>query len=225
MEHLRQAWDGGIMSLLHYFGAGGVVLAYRSEAKQNGGATITVPSDAAAGDVAVLWDFAFKSSGAPTTVVPSGFSTIFNNNGTMTYRGIASYKILDGTEASTSLTGMNETEESKILVLFSAGAASVAEQDVDSAYSASNPSAQTVTASGGTAPLLVLGFAATRGSAPTAFDTASPAFDAEVVYTPASPYLMLGYKIYNPGDSLSNHSVDIDDYGAQILGTCYLEVS
>lgn len=76
--------------------------------------TITIPSHNA-GDLIVLWNFAYNSySTYPTAVVPSGFTQISNitgieYNSNYYCRGIASYKVSDGSTGSVSvmLTGNN----------------------------------------------------------------------------------------------------------------------
>ena len=43
------------------------------------------------------------------------------------------------------------------------------------------------------------------------FSTASPAFDSVIGFDAGSPYMLLGYKIYNT--SPANHSIDMNDQG------------
>lgn len=89
------------------------------------GSTLTIPAHSQTGDVAVLFDTASNATTViPTTTTPSGFTTINDasvSNFTLgnAVRSVCSYKVLVGTEANTSITGMNGGDaNSKVLVLF-----------------------------------------------------------------------------------------------------------
>ena len=87
-----------------------------------------------------------------------------------------------------------------------------------------NPDSQTALASGGTAALVVIGFAACEEETDALFSTASPAFDDTVQN--AGGTAILGYKIYNKAPA--DHTIDIDHLGQSFdvnaLQTGYLEV-
>lgn len=157
------------------------------------GSTITWPASVAAGDLAILFDFALNgTASAPTSVTPSGFSAI-GSSLTDTTGGLGSRfniwrKTLVGGE--TTLTGMTGTASSaKMLAVFRKtagnwGAAASVNQTISNAFA--TPTPQTVTA--GSAPLLVIAanmFGNSDGSlSPTAggsFDDAVT--DSEVFYT------------------------------------------
>ncbi len=187
--------------------------------------TITVPAGVIAGDLLVLLDRAEDdATTVPTTVVPTGFTSIINTAHAQYTRSIMSYKIAVGTEASSSITGMNGTAyESKAMYVFrgnnpitSVTAASAAGQ-----FTESNPTAQVVTASAGAVPLVVLaGYSVFAANAvdPRTFSTTK---DGEISN---GTDLYLAYKIYN--SSPADTTVDMDDEGFEnCLQSCYLQVS
>lgn len=183
--------------------------------------TITGPSGIQAGDLLVLLDRATNVIGTPATVVPSGFTSIVNTT-SANVRQIASYKIADGTEASASLTGMNgDVINAKALYVFRGNVAisAVNVSTPNSEATDGNPASQSVTASGGTPPLIVLGCYGSSGAVdPRTFSTTK---DGEINPSTA---LYLAYKIYNvsPADT----SIDMDDEGVNnILQSFYIECS
>lgn len=179
-------------------------------------ATITWPASVAAGDVAVLFDVA--GSTGPAAVTPSGFTNHVNVTDGFV-RNMISSKVCTGSESG-SLTGMSSTTMNKVLLVFRGGATTITPSTFNSQQTAGDPTLQTVAASGGVAPLVVLGMAyGSAGSA--AFSTASPAFDGTV--TTATALLITGYKIYNSAPA--NHSIDMNDLGSNFLASGYLAVA
>lgn len=171
--------------------------------------TIVIPGNIQAGDIIVLTDKAAGTTGIPTTVVPTGFTSIINSSGG-TARLISSYKIANGTESGTTITGMNGASSNrKALVVLrpDAPATSVTAFSTAGQVTDGNPTLQTVTAGSGTPALVVFGVYGTDSTA-IAPRTFSPAPDAEI--TPATNHY-LAYKIYN-ADPV-NTSVDMDDEG------------
>jgi hypothetical protein len=188
--------------------------------------TITVPADVRAGDLLVLLDrcngIVLCTGDPPAAVVPSGFTTISNQatgNGVASpRRQIASYKLADGSEASTSLTGMTAASGgAKILAVFRGGIpiVSVVLNDVGGQTTDGNPTAQVVNASGGTPPLIVFGFYGSNSAIdPRTFSTTK---DGEL----SQGNLWLAWKVYNsaPADT----SIDMADEGnVNILQSCYI---
>lgn len=182
-------------------------------------ATITAPATINAGDLLILADSARNGVGAPTTVVPAGFTSIINTlldtvvSGQV--RNIASYKIADGTEDGATITGMNGTiTDTKIMLQFRrdpvTSVASV--EDVTGEGTTGNPASQTVNALGQVPPLIVFAvYKATSSSVdPRTF---SPAKDAEVNANDAGgpDDLWFAYLIYN--SSPADVTVDMDDEG------------
>jgi len=186
-------------------------------------ATITVPASVVAGDILVLADRAV-GGGAPSKVIPSGFTEIADNLRNET-RLITSYKLADGTEAGNSITGMNSNTNTKCLYVFRGNISVVglALKSVDQEDTNGTPSTQTVTSGSGATPLVVMGAYCTfddrkGGIDPRGF---SPAKDGEINSTTE---LYLAYKIYN--SSPANVDVSMGDEGFRnILHSWYLEAS
>ncbi len=184
--------------------------------------TITGYSGILPGDLLVLYDYV-SSISVPPEVAPSGFAiaaSLLN----VKFRWTLSYKIADGSEASASLTGMTTGSGSfanKILLCFRPDipATSAVSADPDATITDANPSAQTVTASGGTAPLIVFGCYASTGAVNPR--TMSPAKDGEMS---SGTSFYVAWKIYN--SSPADVSVDMDDEGNNnMLMSCYIEVA
>lgn len=199
-------------------------LVFLASAVSNAG-TITIPAGAQAGDLAVLCDHARDSNDTPTDVVPSGW-TGWGTDGTDAigdaFRGRLSYKILGAAEGGTNVTGMNDSAEDKVMLVFrnSGPITNVTASTLNIQTTTGNPAAQSVMASSGTPPLVVIGCAAAH-DATAAFSTANPAFDATVATADAD--MIVGYKIYNA--SPQNHSIDMNNLGANLLASGYLSVS
>jgi hypothetical protein len=184
--------------------------------------TITVPASVIAGDLLVLLDLAFGS--APVANVPTDFLTINNLSDGSNARQLVSYKLADGSEASASLTGIstagNTFRKSLYVMRGNSPALLATLAGVNSEFTSGNPSAQNVTASGGTPPLVVFGC---YGCPAQTIDprTMSPAKDGEI-----SPQVSsyLAYKIYN--SSPADVSVDMDDEGvANFLQSFYISLA
>lgn len=136
---------------------------------------------------------------------------------------MVSYKIADGTEDSASITGMDGgATDNKILLQFRGDAAisSVTPNVIGTpAVTDGNPGSQTITASGGTPPLILCAFYTSDGAVdPRTFSAAA---DGEVS---ASLSAYAKYKIYD--SSPADHSADMDDEGANnSLASFYLEAA
>lgn len=190
--------------------------------------TILAPASIAAGDLLVLWDYS-RGNPAPTDVVPTNFTRITTNAFTLAgdHRAVASYKIADGTEDGATITGMavGASGGYKAMYQFRASRAITAvsiSAAVGQESTTGNPAAQTVSAAGGTPPLIVFGCYGTSGTVdPRTFTVSgSAAKDGEI-----TPHVRcyLAYKIYNtsPADVV----VDMDDEGSNGLGSFYLALT
>ena len=172
-------------------------------------ATITIPADAAAGDLAVLFDYSTHGGATITDVTPTNWSSDPSMMGTQTGGRIrVSYKILVGGDPGSSVTGLNDTNYNKVMFIFRGDVAitSVTIGSWHATVTGTDPVSQSVTASGQATPLVVLGGTGSEGNT-AAFTTASPAFDATVAT--ADNNLLGGYKIYN--SSPADHTVDSGD--------------
>lgn len=176
-------------------------------------ATITWPGSLQSGMVAFLIDHANNIINKPTDVTPSGFTNI-PLSGTAQTDGFnrvkTSYKILTGSESG-SLTGMDgDSFDRKIMFIIQGTSpiASVTISDATVNLTNSDPGSETISASNGIGPVLVIGSASIGSSATAAFSTESPAFDATV----AATRMVAGYKIYN--SSPQDHTIDMNDLGS-----------
>ena len=197
-------------------------LSFVDDATEDGGDAITAPASIDAGDLLVMLDYHVKPDGGG---LPAGWTQILNLSGAYV-EVTASYLIADGTEDGASITGWTGgLEGGKIIQQFrgDSPASAVTVQDVGSQLTSGNPTAQTITASGGTVPLIAFaGYGSSGAVSPRTF---TPAEDGETsVSNPTIVELYLKYKIYNA--SPANISVDMDDEGFDnALVSFYLEVS
>lgn len=124
--------------------------------------TITVPTDAAAGDVAILFNACISAS-TPTDVIPSGWTGIGTNNNA-TGRIRSSYKVLVSGDIGATVTGMTATTQNLLMVIFRSQTGTIS--SLSAVQSLSQPSGSwsttsvspTITTSGATLPSLALGF-------------------------------------------------------------------
>lgn len=203
-------------------------IAFVASATSADSGAVTAPADIRSGDLIVLYDRATRSTALPTTAIPSGFTSIINStqSDVIFIRAICSYKMADGSEDSASLSGMTNGDlgMSKILLVFrKPNTILITPADAAGQVTSANPTAQTVNASGGVAPLVVFGAYGTGGSVidPRTF---TPAKDEEVPVTDSKGIQYFAYKIYNstPQDT----SVDMDDEGDfNTLQSFYIEMA
>lgn len=119
--------------------------------------SISVPAGVQAGDLILLADLC-TGFGTPAEVVPGGFTKISSLSDS-NFRFTASYKIAEGTE--TTLTGQTGSLVVKALALLRGDvplASVTASTPQTRGPTPNDPSPITVTASSGTAPLVVVGF-------------------------------------------------------------------
>lgn len=181
--------------------------------------TVACPSGIQKGDLIVLFDQGSEGSNPPTAVLPSGFTNIVNSSsGSTNHRTYISRKIADGTESGATITGMNASgNNNKVLLVFRPAFAitAVTASSWNTENVTSDPSAQNVTATAGVVPLIVFGVFGSSGAVnPRTF---TPASDGEVN---SNTLQYVKYKIYN--FVAADHSVDMDDEGANTLASGYL---
>lgn len=125
------------------------------------GANFTFPSDVEVGDFLMVIDFCGNNtSTAPTSVTPAGFTLYTSETDVDDDSGRLniSYKYADGTEGGNTLTGMDDSYESKLSLVFrpNRGVTSDDLVDTDSDISQGlNPSVS-LTDSGDTTPSITL---------------------------------------------------------------------
>lgn len=191
--------------------------------------TITAPASIVAGDLIVLMDRAGANSAtAPVAVTPTGFTLINGqvlNDASDADRVVWSYKIAVGTEGGTSITGMNGAFNSKVMAVFRGDVAigGVTVADVEGAITNVDPADFTVSASGGTPPLIVLATYSIWLEDAATVDprSMSPAKDSEIGAAAGDVYL--AWKIYNA--SPADVTVGMADEGFfNCLQSCYISV-
>ena len=180
--------------------------------------TITVPAAIEAGDIIVLLDRAHNlaAGGNPTAVVPTGFVSI-NDQAAVRIRQILSYKPADGTEDSSTLTGMTGTANvMKQLIVFRPNVppVSLSIGSVVANLQSTDPAGVVTLAGAGSTPMIVLGAYGVEGAGflidPRTFSTTK---DAEYNTTSANGDLWLAYKIYDNGETPADTTIDMDDEG------------
>lgn len=214
-------------------------LAFQSSAQTPTGAgnsTITLPADIALGDLLVIADSA-TGAATPGAVTPSGWTNAVTSTTATGIRGSLLYKLADGTEGGTVITGMAGNgggAAAKVFMGFRGDnpAVSLTVGGTNAQGTGNNPTAQTVAASGQATPLVILGlYTAQDGVAnfvnPRTFTVGgSPAKDGELEAVGDSTFnhdLWLAYKIYNA--SPADASIDMDDENFQVLMSCYIRAS
>jgi len=201
--------------------------------------TITVMSGVRSGDLLVFADVVESefNSVKPLEIVPSGFTLI------MTIVGISSddmrwsiyYKIANGTESGTVLTGMTggSDRRRKQLILFR-GNKPISSVTIGSLVSQQNirvPLSTTITSSGGTTPFIIIAFYGsyilTNSSDPN-YTFTGETEDETIGYQDNSVVVgAIKYKIKNRGDTSNNIGIGITntlgEYGLGLIGF-YLEL-
>lgn len=181
------------------------------EGTASSAATITAPTTINAGDLLIMADFAINAASVPTTVVPTGFTSISNTNNTTTCKLIFSYKIADGTEDGSTITGMDGDSLDRKTIGQFRGSPAISTVTLsaifDSGFTAGDPAIQTITASAGTPPLIVIGCAVTTSAANplTNMSVSDGQFEASI------NRIQVSYKIYDTGPA--NVTVDVADNG------------
>lgn len=193
-------------------------------ANSNNSATVTVPSGGSApqsGDIIIFAEGKITAT-PPTMVLPTGFTQIASQStelGIEDGGGILAYKVSDGTEGGTTITGLTASlGQTKLLLILrqSSGAiTSVTINDVDTAVSAAAPSDQTITSGSGTTPLVALGFIMSDTHTRSFTPAETGSVDNTAFY---SAHLL--YKIYD--SSPANVVAHMTDGGTNIMFTTYL---
>ncbi len=214
-----------------------------TESLVQGSTTLTLPAGIQAGDLIVVLDVVMGNT-VPSAVTPSGFTLALNTSfsNTTSVRSVLLYKIAAGTESSTNITLMTARVDDngdppvqgecavRIAAVFRGSSAitGVTVASTNAQGTSGNPTAQTVTASGGTPPLIVFGVyedaVVNNGEIAGAVGTRtmSPAKDAEI--TTASTGVYLAYKIYN--ETPVDVSVDMNDEGnVNMLQSLYMALT
>lgn len=186
--------------------------------------TITAPSDLQAGDFLLLFDCASTSLSPPTVVTPTGWTALDSQSGT-SMTDAMSYKIADGTEAGSSITGMNGGYSNrKLLVVFRGNVPFIAAtiQSKVKQITASNPTSKTITSGSATTSILVIAswsdqIDSNDISPRTQSPTMTEVNNTTHQYIGWIPYYSSGW---------TDQTFDMDDEGADnALMGCYIELT
>lgn len=192
-------------------------------------ATITAPATINAGDLLILFDNNDQLSSTPPSVVPTGFTQITvytGDDGTVFYKGLISYKIANGTEDSSTITGLASLFSGvrKCLLQFRGNIAitSITPVSIDASFTEGDPASRVVPSASGVVPLIVFAeYFCNSSSISAATRTFSPAADGEVN---SSNFQYIKYKIYN--SSPADITADLgDNGGGNALSSFYLRVT
>jgi hypothetical protein len=191
-------------------------------------AGVTIPSDFAEGDIAVLFQYA-RGSGAYGGGTPTGWTLVANNRtttGTGGTWGHISYKKMASGDPGTSATGgiTGGQEQAKIMIGFrpNAPVTTVTISSLNQFAGTSDPADQTVT-DPGTKPFIYFAhyvcgqgvFARSSNATMTEITSAAAATTEQFVR----------YLQYNVGDTSQNISVDEDGANNNVLQSFALSVS
>ncbi len=183
--------------------------------------TITAPRGIQLGDLIVFLDFSTAGT-TPTSVIPTGFTAIGTSLTTGTDRQNVSYKLADGTEGGTSITGMAGTFRDKAMYVFRGNVAAtgiVISSPINEQVTTADPTAQVVLSGAGAVPLVVLAAYSSNTSSITA-RSFTPAKDGEIN---SSNFNWLAYKIYN--SSPADVTVDMADFGTNFMKSFFARMT
>jgi hypothetical protein len=205
-------------------------------------ATVTVPATVEAGDLLVLLDSARAVSGTVTKVVPTDFDEIVSddlsiNPGVPVHdRVVWSMKLAEAGDAGASITGMDATNDAKLLLVFRGDRPfkSATSKSAVADATQSNPSAQVVPVTTGGGSLICLGAYIEAAGPPDVgtrtFTIASvDAKDDEIENSVLGLEQWVAYKLFNPGITKADVTVDMIDEdtasgAVNILASCFIEV-
>ena len=180
--------------------------------------TITCPASISSGDLLLFVDH--NGLNNPTLVTPTGWTLIATTADAFDTNGLF-WKIADGTESSSTITGMSNAYGGKAIIQFRANdSQAITSFSIDGVVSTitdGDPGQQTVAASGGTIPVVGIALFITEA---TQVDprTTSITPDQEIV-ADQSVYI----HIYQQTSSPADYTFDMadDGYSNSLIG-CYL---
>lgn len=187
---------------------------------------ITIPATAAIGDLAVILNGAEAGSAtAPSTVVPSGFTSARNDSLAISpaVKGICSYKVLLSGDPGASVTGMTGSSSTRSIILIfrpNAPITSVSVVSANGSAISTDPAAQTITTAAQVSPLVIIGhaFGSAIGVTPSGTLTTSG-----TVVNGATTTHAAAYEIQN--SSPANRTWDMGDVGNNVLQSLALVVT
>lgn len=207
-------------------GGGSLTMSFLNYSTSTG-STVAVPTNAVAGDWAILFDLGWSlGGGSISEVTPSGWTNLASGFVSDAVEGVSirlmtSHVTLTAGMIGTSITGMNPGRKCKIMLVFRPSTSIITKvaSSWGNEVTTGNPSAQTVTASGVTTPLVVVA-AAGSASGSTAFSTETPSMTNVFISSSSAVSLRVGYTLYN--SSPSNQSIDMNDVNTNALQSGYV---
>jgi hypothetical protein len=188
--------------------------------------TISIPAISSVGDFAVLFDSATGIL-IPTTVVPSGWSSISNVSEVelgplKCIRSIVSYKSLVSGDPGSSITGMYagifDATDRKIIMVFRPNF-SVQNTSILSVNGATNSNSQTITITESQPPILAFAHWASNG---TISSRGVSGITMNEVSNTTGQYA--SYKIFNSNETTSDATISMSDNGSvQSLQSFYVQ--
>lgn len=211
----------GIVIISYPIGSQVTSIAYLTTAYASA-TTISMPT-IQAGDLAIFFDWARNSTTTiPTTAIPSGFTSIAEVSQATTngVKAAVSYKILDGTESGTTLTGMNATILPKQILIYrpTGVISSVTVNGLNQQATASAPTNQTLDL-GTYNTALDIGFAqyCSSGTVTTRGSTVTETREVgSAVYTKIKTF---------EGGGFSSSTISQADYGVNALQSFILRIA
>ena len=203
---------------------GGTTVSWVATATSGDSSSVTIPSASQAGDLAVLFQQSSKIFGTVSYVNPSGWTQDYDSGSSNIRFGI-NHKILASGDPGSSITGMNDTFDSKVLFVFRLSSGAITGVTVVSPggqKTSGNPSARVMASA--TAPYIAAS-GASAVSTPAVWSTRSPTQDGEGIPPTGSEYMAACYWVRNAGEEESI-TVDMNDLGSMnILTSVVFEVS
>lgn len=120
---------------------------------------------------------------------------------------------------------MNGTQDDgKVIAIFrgTTPITGISVQDEGHESTGSDPVSQTLTSGSGSVPLIAFGVYSSSFSGTISTRTFSPSQDGELN---SGSNCYLKYKIYNPADTPSDHTIDMGDAFFNALASFYLEIA
>lgn len=198
------------------FNSGLDFLASREESVAGTDASTLIPTVRANGDLLVCLEAARDSAANPTDSTPSNWTKIGTavSTGTVYTRTSAFYKISDGTETTVGALSAATFTKRQVLVFrrFDGAINSVTAASYAGDCTNGNPAAQTITSASGTAPLVVIGMAASNTAVdPLTFTVGGVATGDRTIGVLGTDTIISKHKIYasSPADLVA----DMDDEG------------
>lgn len=210
---------GVLASLVGILDSGPTTLTYVADV--DGATSLNIPGTAQAGDLAILATAAEGLSIAK--VWPAGWTEVREDHDVDDARMVSGYKILTSGDLGTTITGMNDSDEHMVMIIFRPDKPinQAAVYTINGEATISNPAAQTIAMSALTGPMVGVVF---MSSTTSVLESISPAVMTEVPFVGNSNGYC-GYVIYNKANTPTNVVVDMPDEGDNVMQSWAIKVA